>query len=179
MTIGGRGLFQADDGLGQLACKVVLVELAEHLFQLTSSAGGFDSLFHDFSNLSIDKKGRDRYNIGVARPGGCTAALYNVSFGRSALYGAFFRVMSGDAQAGAGDSFAVLVVQVGRYGLDGFAVQSGAGEIRQADFVAAYFQIVGGALSQCLANLDLQLFLFGLCGLDQLGGLLVLLDKDQ
>ena len=48
MTIGGRGLFQADDGLGQLACKVVLVELAEHLFQLTGSAGGFDSLFHDF-----------------------------------------------------------------------------------------------------------------------------------
>ena len=72
MTIGGRGLFQADDGLGQLACKVVLVELAEHLFQLTSSAGGFDSLFHDFSNLSLDKKGRDRYNIGVARPGGCS-----------------------------------------------------------------------------------------------------------
>lgn len=71
MTIGGRGLFQADDGLRQLACKVVLVELAEHLFQLTSSAGGFDSLFHDFSNLSLDKKGRDRYNIDVARPGGC------------------------------------------------------------------------------------------------------------
>ena len=56
MTIGGRGLFQADDGLGQLACKVVLVEFPEHLFQLTSSAGGFDSLFHDFSNLSLDKK---------------------------------------------------------------------------------------------------------------------------
>ena len=71
MTVCGRGLFQADDGLGQLACKVVLVELAEHLFQLTGSAGGFDSLFHDFSNLSLDKKGRDRYNIGVARPGGC------------------------------------------------------------------------------------------------------------
>ena len=85
--------------------------------------------------------------------------------------------MSGDAQAGAGDRFAVLVVQVGRYGLDGFAVQSGAGEIGQADFVAAYFQIVGGALSQCLADLDLQLFLFSLCGLDQLGGFLVLLDK--
>ena len=48
------------------------------------------------------------------------------NFGRCALYGAFFRVMSGDAQAGAGDRFAVLVVQVGRYGLDGFAVQSGA-----------------------------------------------------
>ena len=29
---------------------------------------------------------------------------------------------SGDAQTGAGDRFAVLVVQVGRYGLDGFAV---------------------------------------------------------
>ena len=49
----------------------------------------------------------------------------------------------------------------------------------QADFVAAYFQIVGGALSQCLADLDLQLLLFSLCGLDQLGGLLVLLDKGQ
>ena len=47
------------------------------------------------------------------------------------------------------------------------------------DFVAAYFQIVGGTLSQCLADLDLQLFLFGLCSLDQLGGLLVLLDKGQ
>ena len=90
-----------------------------------------------------------------------------------------FRVMSGDAQAGAGDRFAVLVVQVGCYGFDGFAVQSGAGEIGQADFVAAYFQIVGGALSQCLADRDLQLFLFSLCGLDQLGGLLVLLDKGQ
>ena len=101
------------------------------------------------------------------------------NFGRCALYGAFFRVMSGDAQAGAGDRFAVLVVQVGCYGLDGFAVQSGAGEIGQADFVAAYFQIVGGALSQCLADLDLQLFLFSLCSLDQLGGLLVLLDKGQ
>ena len=77
MTIGGRGLFQADDRFGQLACKVVLVELAEHLFQLTSSAGGFDSLFYDFSNLSLDKKGRDRYNIGVARPGGCVG-LYTV-----------------------------------------------------------------------------------------------------
>ena len=175
MTIGGRGLFQADDGLGQLACKVVLVELAEHLFQLTSSAGGFDSLFHDFSNLSIDKKGRDRYNIGVARPGGysglCTAQTL---VGRRCM-----GLFSGDAQTGAGDRFAVLVVQVRSYGLDGFAVQSGAGEIGQADFVAAYFQIVGGALSQCLADLDLQLFLFSLCGLDQLGGLLVLLDKGQ
>ena len=38
MTVCRRGLFQADDGLGQLACKVVLVELAEHLFRLTGSA---------------------------------------------------------------------------------------------------------------------------------------------
>ena len=45
--------------------------------------------------------------------------------------------------------------------------------------MAAYFQIVGGALCQCLADLDLQLFLLSLCGLDQLGGLLVLLDKGQ
>ena len=66
-----------------------------------------------------------------------------------------------------------------RYGLDGFAVESGAGEIGQADFVASYFQIVGGALSQCLADLELQLLLFSLCSLDQLGGLLVLLDKGQ
>ena len=51
----------------------------------------------------------------------------------------FFRVMSGDAQTGAGDRFAVLVVQVGCYGLDGFAVEPGAGKIRQADFVATYF----------------------------------------
>ena len=63
MTIGGRGLFQADDGLGQFACKVMPVELAEHLFQLTSSAGGFDSLFHDFSNLSLDKKGREGMSL--------------------------------------------------------------------------------------------------------------------
>jgi hypothetical protein len=90
--------------------------------------------------------------------------------------GLFF---SGDAQAGAGDRFAVLVIQVRSYGLDGFAVQSGAGEIGQADFVAAYFQIVGGALCKGFADLDLQLFLFSLCGLDQLGGLLVLLDKGQ
>ncbi len=87
--------------------------------------------------------------------------------------------MSGDAQAGAGDRFAVLVVQVGSCGLDGFAVKPGAGEIRQADFVAAYFQIVGGALSQCLADLDLQLLLLSLCGLNQLGSLFVLLDKGQ
>ena len=77
MTVCRRGLFQADDELGQLACKVVLVELAEHLFQLTGSARGFDSLFRDFSNLSLDKKGRDRYNIGVARPGG-RSGLYTV-----------------------------------------------------------------------------------------------------
>ena len=71
-------------------------------------------------------------------------------------------LFSGDAQAGAGDRFAVLVVQVRSHSLDGFAVEPGAGEIRQADFVAAYFQIVGGELSQCLADLDLQLFLFSL-----------------
>ena len=88
-------------------------------------------------------------------------------------------LFSGDAQADAGDCFAVLVVQVRSHSLDGFAVQSGAGEIGQVDFVVAYFQIVGGALSQGLADLDLQLFLFGLCGLDQLGGLLVLFDKGQ
>ena len=87
--------------------------------------------------------------------------------------------MSGDAQAGAGDRFAVLIVQVRGYGFDGFAVESGAGEIGQADFVAAYFQIVGGALSQSFADLDLQLLLFGLCGFAQLSGLLVLLDKGQ
>ena len=45
--------------------------------------------------------------------------------------------------------------------------------------MAAYFQIVGGALCKGLADLDLQLFLFSLCGLNQLGGLLVLLDKGQ
>ena len=125
MTIGGRGLFQADDALGQLACKVMLVELAEHLFQLTSSAGGFDSLFHDFSNLSLDKKGRDRYNIGVARPGGCSGLYTTQTLDGGRCMGLF----SGDAQAGAGDRFAVLVIQVRGYGLDGFAVQSGAGEI--------------------------------------------------
>ena len=175
MTIRGRGLFQADDGLWQLACKVVLVELAEHFFQLTSSAGGFESLFHDFSNLSLDKKGRDRYNIGVARPGGCVGLCTAQTLEGERCMGLFL----GDAQAGAGDCFAVLVIQVRSHSLDGFAVQSGAGEIGQADFVAAYFQIVGGALSQCLADLDLQLFLFSLCGLDQLGGLLVLFDKGQ
>lgn len=90
MTIGGRGLFQADDGLGQLACKVVLVELAEHLFQLTSSAGGFDSLFHDFSNLSLDKKGRDRYNIGVARPGGCVGLCTAQTLDGRRCMGLFF-----------------------------------------------------------------------------------------
>ena len=125
MTIGGRGLFQADDGLGQLACKIVLVEFPEHLFQLTSSAGGFDSLFHDFSNLSLDKKGRDRYNIGVARPGGCSGLYTTQTLDGGRCMGLF----SGDAQAGAGDRFAVLVIQVRGYGLDGFAVQSGAGEI--------------------------------------------------
>lgn len=45
--------------------------------------------------------------------------------------------------------------------------------------MAAYFQIVGGTLSQCLTDLDLQLLLLSLCSLDQLGGLLVLLDKGQ
>ena len=91
VTVCGGGLFQADDGFGQLACKVVLVQFAEHLFQLTSSAGGFDSLFHDFRTFLLDKKGRDRYNIGVARPGGCTTALYSANFGRCTLYGALFR----------------------------------------------------------------------------------------
>ena len=143
----------------------MLVELAEHFFQLTGSAGGFDSLFHDFSNLSLDKKGRDRYNIGVARPGGCVGLCTTSALVGGRCMGLF----SGDAQAGAGDRFAVLIVQVGCYGLDGFAVESGAGEIGQADFVAAYFQIVGGALSQCLADLDLQLLLLSLCGLNQLG----------
>ena len=106
VTIGGRGLFQADDGLRQLACKVVFVELAEHLFQLTSSAGGFDSLFHDFSNLSIDKKGRDRYNIGVARPGGCVGLCTARTLDGGRCMGLF----SGDGQAGAGDDLTVFLV---------------------------------------------------------------------
>ena len=56
MTVCEWGLFQADDGFGQLAYKVGLVKLPEHLFKLTSSAGGFDSLFYDFSVFSLDKK---------------------------------------------------------------------------------------------------------------------------
>ena len=90
MTIGGRGLFQADDGLGQLACKIVLVEFAEHLFQLTSSAGGFDSLFHGFSVLSLDKKGRDGYDIGVARPGGCVGLCTAQTLDGRCCMGLFF-----------------------------------------------------------------------------------------
>ena len=68
----------------------MLVELAEHLFQLTSSAGGFDSLFHDFSNLSIDKEGRDRYNNGVARPGGCVGLCTTSALVGRRCMGLFF-----------------------------------------------------------------------------------------
>ena len=93
--------------------------------------------------------------------------------------GAVWGFFSSDGQAGAGDDFAVLLIQVGSYGFNGFAVEPGTGEVGQADFVIANFQLIGGTLCQCFPDLDLQLFLFGLCCFDQLGGLFVLLHKGQ
>ena len=90
MTIGGRGLFQGYYRLRQRAVEVVLVEFAEHLFQLTGSAGGFDRLFHGFSVLSLDKKGRDGYNIGVARPGGCVGLCTAQTLDGRRCMGLFF-----------------------------------------------------------------------------------------
>ena len=90
MTVCGRGLFQGYYRLRQRTVEVVLVEFTEHLFQLTGSAGSFDSLFHDFSVLSLDKKGRDRYNIGVARPGGCSGLYTTQTLVRERCMGLFF-----------------------------------------------------------------------------------------
>ena len=87
--------------------------------------------------------------------------------------------MSGDAQAGAGDRFAVLVVQVGRYGLDGFAVQSGAGEIGQVGLCGSLLPdswwsaqpVPRGSGSSAVPVQPVQP--------RSVGGLLVLLDKGQ
>ena len=84
---------------GHITCSKVWQAGGENKYEINISSATLDrpieetasTLLHDFSNLSLDKKGRDRYNIGVARPGGCTAALYNENFGRWSLYGALFR----------------------------------------------------------------------------------------
>ena len=84
-----------------------------------------------------------------------------------------------DGQALACDRLAILGVQVRGHRLDGFAVQSCAGKNGQSDLVTANFQVAGGALCKCFLNLGSECFLFGLCGLNQLGGFLVLLHKGK
>ena len=80
-----------------------------------------------------------------------------------------------DGQSLACDGFAVLGVEVRGNRLDGLAVQSCAGEVRQADLVTANFQVVGGAFCKCFLDLGSECFLFSLCGLNQLGSFFVLL----
>lgn len=84
-----------------------------------------------------------------------------------------------DGQALACDGFAVLGVQVRGNCLDGFAVQSCAGKVRQPDLVAPNFQVAGGALCECFLDLGSECFLFGLRCLNQLGGLFVLFHKGE
>ena len=69
VTIGRGRLFQSDDGLRQFAVVVMLVELPEHLFELACGTAGLMVLFM-VNDLSLDKKGRDRYTKDASRPGG-------------------------------------------------------------------------------------------------------------
>ena len=100
-------------------------------------------------------------------------SLLQLRFGRCCCKGLFLA----DGQALTGDDFRILGKQGRGNGLDGFAVQAGAGEVRQLDFMASYLQVVGIALGHLSFDLGLDSFLLSLCGFNQLGGLFVLDDE--
>jgi len=80
-----------------------------------------------------------------------------------------------DGQALACDGFAVLGVQVRGNCLDGFAVQSGAGEMRAFPLLILLLTF----LIHLNRRLGFERFLFGLCCLNQLGSFLVQLYKGE
>ena len=98
---------------------------------------------------------------------------FTTRFGRHGCKGLFLV----DGQALTGDDFGILGKQSRGHGLDSFAVQAGAGKVRQLDFVASYLQVVGIALGHLSFDLGLDSFLLSLCGFNQLGGLFVLDDE--
>ena len=61
-----------------------------------------------------------------------------------------------NGQAGASNGFAVLLIQIGRNGLDSFAVQSRTGKVGQTDLVTSNFQVTGGALCKCFLDLGFE-----------------------
>ena len=98
---------------------------------------------------------------------------FTTRFGRCCCKGLFLV----DGQALTGDDFGILGEQGRGHGLDGFAVQADAGEVRQFDFMASYLQVIGIALGHLCLDLGLDSFLLSLCGFNQLCGLFVLDDK--
>ena len=98
---------------------------------------------------------------------------FTTRFGRCCCKGLFLV----DGQALACNDLGILGKQGRGNGLDGFAVQAGAGEVRQFDFVAPYLQVIGIALGHLSFDLCLDSFLLSLCGFNQLCGLFVLNDE--
>ena len=119
----------------------------------------------------------------INKPGGCILYLqpapagvwksFTTRFGRCCCNGLFLV----DGQALACNDFGILGEQSRGHGLDSFAVQAGAGEVRQLDFMASYLQVAGIALGHFSFDLGLDSLLLGLGGLNQLGGLFVLDDE--
>lgn len=137
VTIGGRGLFQADDGFRQGAVEIMLVEFAEHLFQLASGTGRFNGLFHDFLPFLLIKKA----GTGIILLWPAPAGVWKLCTAQTLVGGRCMGLFSGNGQAGADD---------------GLAVKPGAREVGQTDFVTAHFQIIGCTLCQRFPDLDLQ-----------------------
>lgn len=98
---------------------------------------------------------------------------FTTRFGRCCCKGLFLV----DGQALACNDLGILGKQGRGNGLDGFAVQADAGEVRQLDFVTTYLQVIGIALGHLCLDLGLDSFLLSLCGFNQLCGLFVLDDK--
>ena len=98
---------------------------------------------------------------------------FTTRFGRCCCKGLFLV----DGQALTCDDFRILGKQSRGHGLDSFAVQAGAGEVRQLDFVTTYLQVTGIALGHLSFDLGLDGFLLSLCGFNQLCGLFVLDDE--
>ena len=98
---------------------------------------------------------------------------FTTRFGRHGCKGLFLV----DGQALACNDLGILGKQGGGNSLDDFAVQTGAGEVGQFDFVSSYLQVVGIALCHLSFDLGLDSFLLSLCGFNQLGGLFVLDDE--